>query len=180
MINFISPDYLLRGSKDQKEVWKALMDLNVFECLSAFHPVLAGTFPLNLHVEGSDLDILCEVDTHQHFEQVLAEAFGTAKDFHLKRKNIGGVKSTIARFVWKEFPVEVFGQAVPVTRQHAYRHLVVEWYLLQTRLKGMESEIKTLKRSGLSTEEAFAFLLQLKGDPYQGLIELGFAEGVLV
>ncbi|GEM89245.1 DUF4269 domain-containing protein [Oceanithermus desulfurans] len=47
-------------------------------------PVLAGTFPLELDVEGSDLDVVCRTDNPERFARrlarVLARCLGIAGD----------------------------------------------------------------------------------------------------
>lgn len=174
-MDFRNPDYLLEGSPAQKEAWKALRKLDVFRRLSHYDPVLAGTFPLDLTVEGSDLDILCEVGDEREFLGCLREYYGGLPSFRESTKNIGGLRSSIVRFEVDGIPVEIFGQDKPVVQQDAWRHMVVEWALLQDRLKGYAAELKNLKREGLTTEEAFASLIGMQGDPYKGLIALGYS-----
>ena len=172
-MDFRNPDYLLKGSPAQKEAWKALRKLDVFRRLSPYDPVLAGTFPLDLTVEGSDLDILCEVRDEREFLSCLRKNYGGFPFFRERIKNIGELRSCIVRFEVDGIPVEIFGQDRPVVQQDAWRHMLVEWSLLQDRLKGCAGELKSLKKDGLTTEEAFASLIEMQGDPYKGLIVLG-------
>ncbi|WP_168731233.1 DUF4269 domain-containing protein [Robertkochia marina] len=172
-MNMVDPGYLLNGSLSQQKVYKALRELRVFERLRHFDPVLAGTFPLDLAGPESDLDILCEVDDHDHFKKAVTAFFDQEKSFNIKEKLIKGKAVIIARFQYIDLPFEIFGQDVPVIHQDAYRHLLVEKHLLQHQLKGSEPTLKALKQKGKSTEEAFAFLLKMEGDPYEGLIALG-------
>lgn len=177
-MDLINIDYLKTGSATQKNVFKALRELQVPERLSCFHPVLAGTFPLGLNVEGSDLDVLCEVYDGDRFISRLQAVYGGQSRFYITVKAIGRIPAIIGRFEYSGFPVEIFGQPVPVRQQHAFLHLQVEYHLLQDRLKNREEDLKALKRRGWSTEEAFAALLDIKGDPYQALIALGYQMGV--
>lgn len=172
-MDLFDPGYLLKGSQSQQKAYKALRELRVFERLRHFDPVLAGTFPLDLAGPESDLDILCEVGDHDGFMSAITAFYYREKGFNVKEKMIKGKAVTIARFQFQDLPVEIFGQDVPVTHQDAYRHLLVENYLLQHQLKGCELKLKALKQKGWSTEEAFAGLLKMEGDPYKGLITLG-------
>lgn len=172
-MDMIDPGYLLQGSLSQQNVYKALQKLRAFERLAAYDPVLAGTFPLDLAGPDSDLDILCEVRDHHGFKKDVAGFFDRESNFNIKEKLINGKAVTIARFHFQGYPVEIFGQDVPVVRQNAYRHLLIEKYLLQHQLMGSESRLKTLKQQGKSTEEAFALLLKMEGNPYDGLIAYG-------
>ena len=177
-MNFMNPQYLATGSTDQQKAWEALRELRVFERLSLFKPVLAGTFPLDLAVDGSDLDILCEVSDFEAFQRVCRGNFAGQKDFRISSREINGLASTIVRFEAGDLLFEIFAQSQPVEMQDAYRHMVVEWELLQTTLKGRAQDIRRLKNEGLTTEESFAALLHMEGDPYRGLIDLGVARGL--
>ena len=77
--------------------------------------------------------------------------------------------TTIANFFIDDFPIEVFGQAVPVDHQVAVVHLEVEHRLLELAGESLRSAVRALKREGLKTESAFAQSLGLAGDPYEQL-----------
>jgi len=57
MIDFTTIDYLKNGNERQKRAYEVLLKYKIFEKLSNYSPVLAGTFPIEIDVEGSDLDI---------------------------------------------------------------------------------------------------------------------------
>ncbi len=71
-----------------------------------------------------------------------------------------------------EFEVEIFGQNIPSKQQNAYLHLLVEHQILQQQGEDFRRNIIALKKIGYKTEPAFAKLLELKGNPYQALLEL--------
>lgn len=177
-MNFANPEYLLHGSPEQIRAGKILRHLEVFERLAAYKPLLAGTYPLDLTTAESDLDILCEVGDHETFSEDLRHFYGDCEGFTLKDKMIRGRKSTIGRIVHSGITLEFFGQNQPAASQDAYLHLLVEWHLMQTRLRYHKEDLLSLKQKGYSTEEAFAKLLKIDGDPYAELLLLGRSLGV--
>jgi len=150
------------------------MACGVLAILSRYKPVLAGTIPLDIDIEGSDLDVICEVYQHGEFREVLESAFGRFLDFSLVDEQVQGLPTTICRFTFDGFPVEIFGQALPVERQNAYLHMVVEYELLCLHQAAREA-IRALKRLGYKTEPAFAKHFGLLGDPYRVLLEMAKA-----
>lgn len=168
--------YLARGSPRQRAAWRALEALELVGILSEYHPILAGTIPLDIDIEGSDLDIICEVYDPQEFERRVTSAFGTLDNFQIRRKPIDGRVTVIARFTFQGFPVEIFGQPRPVTDQNAYRHMEIEARLLAIGGEEARHEIRRLKRAGLKTEPAFGRYFRLTGDPYQRLLALALLD----
>ncbi len=165
-------DSLGQGTARQQEAYRVLQNLDIFRVLDPYTPVLAGTIPLDIDVPGSDLDIICEAYDLSVFQRVVTNAFGDAEAFTVEQKQIGDLPSVIANFYCGYFPVEIFGQARPVTRQNAYRHMTVESRLLEIGGEAARQAIRELKQSGMKTEPAFARYFKLKGDPYQVLLEL--------
>lgn len=142
------------------------------ELLSAFDPVLTGTYPIGIYLPESDIDLICHYSRSEFFENVLLNAFGYLSDFNLKRKNIRGEECIIARFIHNNFLFEVYGQDKAVSEQFAFRHMLVEHKLLEQNDETFKEEVIALKEKGLSTEEAFCSLLGIKGDPYIELLKL--------
>ena len=166
--------YLQQGNPRQKQAYRALRDLRVFEILRDYSPVLAGTVPLELSLPGSDLDILCEAYDLVGFRQRVAGAFRDYADFQVKEKIIMGIGSLVASFQAGDFRIEIFGQPRPVEEQHAYRHMLVEARLLEIGGAAARDEIRRLKQEGLKTEPAFARYFGLPGDAYEVLLRLSF------
>jgi len=173
--------YLARGNARQRRVYRALQSLGIFDALRAYHPVLAGTLPLGIDIEGSDLDIICEVGRPSEvsgasglaaFERAVRDAFGTREDFQIERASVKGMPTVIAAWTFDGFAIEVFGQPRPVTEQNAYLHMVVEARLLAIGGKTARRAVVRLKRAGLKTEAAFARYFKIEGDPYEALLEL--------
>jgi hypothetical protein len=166
--------YLQRGNPRQQQAYRALRHLRVFEILRDYSPVLAGTFPLDISLPGSDLDILCEAYDLVGFRQRVAAAFRDYADFQIKEKIIKGIWSLVASFQAGDFRIEIFGQPRPVEEQHAFRHMLVEARLLEIGVPDARDEIRRLKGKGLKTEPAFARYFGLDGDAYEVLLELSF------
>jgi hypothetical protein len=168
--DFKNIDYLLNGSLIQQQGWKILSATSALTKLKAFDVILAGTLPLNLYLSGSDLDIICYAEDLTHFKKYITQAFGMYSDYQCAMKNVRETPSVIGRFRHQDFLFEVFAQPVPVQNQYAYRHLRVEYFLLQEHGEWLRQQVLQLKQAGLKTEPAFAKALNLPGDPYESLL----------
>lgn len=168
-IDFFTIEYLKQGSPIQRAGYEALIKSNVLDVLKNYNPVLAGTLPLDIFIEGSDLDILCFAPDLSLFENDL-QHFSAEKDFSVSKKQVTNVLSLIGNFKLHGFEFEIFGQPIPTLDQHAYRHLLIEHAILEREGSGFRNAIIDLKQSGIKTEPAFAQLLNLPGDPYDALL----------
>lgn len=142
------------------------------ERLESYHPLLAGTVPLDLQVQGSDLDILCEVYDSVRFTAEVRQAFGGFSGFRTVTRTVEGISRTKINFEAGGWPVELFGQPVPVERQNGFRHMLVEWEILRILGGEFREAVIALKRRGVKTEPAFAGLLRLPGEPYAAILAL--------
>ncbi|WP_336772352.1 DUF4269 domain-containing protein [Paenibacillus sp. MMO-58] len=160
-----------RGEVKQR-AYEAVDKLGIMRDLAAYTPVLCGTIPIVIDVEGSDLDIAMEVHDAESFRERVALLYGQHEDFCWKEKRIRNLPVYKANFRYEGFEFELFGQPVPVTKQNAYLHMVVEEELMK-RNKDLRAQVIRLKSQGIKTEPAFARLLGLEGDPYEALLTLG-------
>lgn len=167
---FDTIDYLKYGTAVQQDAWRVLNDNSVMLSLQAYTPILAGTIPININIDGSDLDILCCFDDADEFAASLEASFSQHEGYKLRRKEIGGIPTIISNFFADVFEIEVFGQPIPVTEQNGYRHMIIENRILHLKGEAFRLEIIRLKESGMKTEPAFAKLLGLEGDPYEALL----------
>ncbi|MBL0743445.1 DUF4269 domain-containing protein [Chryseolinea lacunae] len=172
-MNFETLDYLKRGTPTQRRAFAALAEYAVFSILKDFSPVLAGTIPINIDIEGSDLDIICHCTKRIAFTACLLQNFSTFKGFTLRDGVVGRYHTTVANFRINEFEVEIFGQNRPVREQEAYQHMLIEHAVLQARGEEFRQRIIALKKQGIKTEPAFAEALGLEGDPYVALLNYG-------
>ena len=170
MINFLDISYLKSGSERQKKAYQVLTDNEIVEKLIPYHPILVGTIPINIDIETSDLDIICEVSDKNQFIDKLNKLFGFEKDFAIhETPKFDAIK---ANFIIDSFEIEIFGQNTPTTQQNAYRHMLIEHKLLLAKGEKFRLNIIDLKNQGYKTEPAFAKLLGLEGNPYEELLKL--------
>ncbi|TVQ42444.1 MAG: DUF4269 domain-containing protein [Saprospirales bacterium] len=168
--DFKNIDFLKTGNPLQVAAWECLYSLNLFEILKEFDPILAGTIPIGLNIEGSDLDVLCCFKEAIFFRSVVEELFFDKKDFTLKEKILKEKRSIIASFYEQGFKIELFGQKTPTVEQMAWKHMIKEWELLNKYGSELKSMVIDLKHKGFSTEHAFAIALDLHGDPYEAIL----------
>ena len=119
-MNFLDPAYLAAGNQRQRAAHRVLSELRIFETLAPYHAMLSGTIPLAIDIPESDLDVLCEVDDFDGYSEALQAAYGDRPDFHLSTFKQGrdGPYRT-ASFGHGGFVIEIFGQALPVSKQGA-------------------------------------------------------------
>lgn len=170
MINFLDISYLQSGNEKQVKAYRALTDNRVLEKLTPYHPILVGTIPINIDIENSDLDIICEVSDKNEFIDKLNVLFGSEKDFTIHENP--KFNSTKANLIIDGFEIEIFGQNTPTTQQNAYRHMLIEHKLLLAKGEKFRQDIIDLKNKGYKTEPAFAKLLGFEGNPYEELLKL--------
>ncbi|WP_114940425.1 DUF4269 domain-containing protein [Mucilaginibacter endophyticus] len=169
---FDSITYLAGGTVRQQEAYRLLTKYRFVEFLSGFSPLLAGTIPLNIDIASSDLDIICYYKSEDDFRACLTQHFSAFADFTLQGLLINQEQAILASFTTDGWPIEIFGQNIPVKQQMAYRHMIVEHHLLQQNGELFRKQIVDLKNQGYKTEPAFAKALGLIGDPYLSLLDL--------
>ena len=170
MINFLDISYLQSGNERQQKAYQALTSNRVLEKLSFYHPILVGTIPINIDIENSDLDVICEVSDKGEFIAQLNLLFGNKKNFTIHEST--KFEADKANFTIDEFEREIFGPNITTTQQHAYRHMLIEYKLLLEKGEAFRQEIVTLKKQGYKTEPAFAKLLGIERDAYEDLLKL--------
>jgi len=163
--------YLASGTPRQQQAYQLLTQHKLMNILHEFNPVLVGTIPINIDIENSDLDIICCFSTKEDFKNSVALAFSDFDDFLLTDTLINQQETIIINFSVDSWPVEIFGQHIPTRQQNAYRHMVVEYLLLEHYGAPFRQQVIELKKQGYKTEPAFAKLLRLNGDPYLELLK---------
>lgn len=176
MNRFKKITYLKTGSAVQELAYNRITAFALMEKLANYHPLLSGTIPLGISIEGSDLDINCSWNDKNAFIDFASRTFGRQKGFSLSEKIIDGQQTVLVRFFLEPFPVEIFAQKIPSEKQNGYRHLLIEHRLLEEKGEVFKQQLIALKKAGWKTEPAFAKLLNLQGNAYQQLLKLADEE----
>ncbi|OHX66045.1 DUF4269 domain-containing protein [Flammeovirga pacifica] len=172
MRDFIDISYLKEGSSIQQFSYRLLKEVDLFSILMKYHPILTGTIPIGIDVEGSDLDIICEVSDFSEFHQIIEKNYAHHDDYSYSGIQIRNQKEYVTySFFVKGMQIEIFAENKPTNEQNAYRHMLIEHYFLGLKGEDFKKEIIALKADGLKTEPAFAKLLELEGDPYLELLK---------
>jgi Domain of unknown function (DUF4269) len=172
MIDFKNPYYLKNGNPKQKKVCEIVEELQILSILKSYNPIIVGTIPIEIDLPESDIDIICETADLPKLEISLKKHFSDFDSFTTNTKTIRNKESLIVRFIYGKFDFEIFGQNTPTEQQYAYRHMFIEYQILQSRPNTFREKIILLKKQGYSTEEAFARLLNLSGEPYEALLNI--------
>jgi hypothetical protein len=152
---------------------QALQGSRVIELLEGFDPHVAGTFPLGLAVETSDIDVICHASVVGALAERIWLHFRHCDDFRLHQWTSSN-RSVVARFRSGGFLFEIFGDARPVFEHEAWRHFDVERRLLALDDGRLRQLVSNLRAKGMKTEPAFAAAMMLDGDPYAVLLTLSF------
>ena len=168
---FLNINYLSEGNPIQRQAFSTIQAHKLWDILAPFDPVLAGTIPIEINVSNSDLDVLCCAADLELFEALIQESFSEMPDFTLHNGTIREEPFVLCTFQTNYFPIEIFAQHIPSVQQFAFRHLLIEHYLLEKNGPEFKAKIVALKGQGVKTEPAFAQLLGLDGDPYMALLQ---------
>jgi hypothetical protein len=171
MIDFTNIEYLKTGNPKQVKAYETLKQNKVMEVLSEFDPILAGTIPINIDIENSDLDIICYWKNKTEFIAAISSSFRNKTEFKIWETIIDERESVVANFKIDDFEIEIFGQNIPTKNQNAYKHMIIEHEILESKGENFRLEIIKLKQNGYKTEPAFGELLGLKNNPYLELLE---------
>ena len=172
MIDFAEIDYLKSGNERQKKAYDILTKHHIFEKLQDYSPILAGTVPIEIDIEGSDLDIICEVDLKSDDDFLDKVMFSRLTNVETKVEYpiVNGEKCITLNFILDGFPIEIFGQNKPTKQQNAYLHMMAEYKILKQKGEEFKQRIIELKKQGIKTEPAFGMLLGLE-NPYEDLLK---------
>lgn len=151
-------------------VFSALKKSDILKILKPFGPLIAGTFPLNINVAGSDIDILISADDLSLVKKILTEKFGYSPDFKCSEMVIKDDPTLLVSFSYQGIDFEIFGQQTPSIKQRGYLHFLIEERLLKIGGRSFAEKIKKTRLQGLKTEQAFAKIIGLNGDPFEELL----------
>jgi hypothetical protein len=171
MIDFTNIEYLKSGNEIQLNAYNLIIKSKIFDILSEFNPVLVGTIPININIESSDLDIICYWSNKDKFRQTLEQQFSAYQNFCLRETIKQERPTIICSFKTDDFPIEIFGQNIPIHEQNGYKHMIAEYFILKEKGDIFRHQIIDLKKQGVKTEPAFAQLLGINDNAYQALLE---------
>lgn len=166
----LSLESVIRLEKN-KSVFNALIESKVLQTLEEYNPVVAGTFPLGIFTDKSDLDILLECYDLDRLQETAKNSFGLFTNFKSFQIEVDGINTLIINFSYGEVPFELFAQPTPSVKQKAYRHFQVEERLLAMGNEAFIKTVSELRKQGLKTEPAFAKALSIERDPYEELLK---------
>jgi hypothetical protein len=170
--NWRDISYLQHGTAQQRRAFATLSALNILSVLRDYDPILVSTVCLDIATSTSDLDIICEVHDQEVFIAHVARHFGRYDRFSVFDTELAPSASVISFFT-EDFEIEVFGQAMPIEQQNAYKHLCQMKRIIELGGELARRAIQKLKMDGMKTEPAIAKLLNLSGDPYRAVLRLG-------
>lgn len=160
-------DYLTRGNARQRLCHQILVKHKILEVLKDFDPVVIGTIPIEIDIEGSDIDIACQTDDLILFSNFTLKKFSYYPSFTDNLQE----SSYSASFNIDNIPVEIYAEPTPVEQQNGYRHMLIEKRLLDIGTDSFRDKIIDLKKQGYKTEPAFGKLLKME-NPYLELLYL--------
>lgn len=179
-LDLYSIEYLNLGSERQRQAYRALKSLDLFKTIASPRSeefgggdlaALAGSIPLDIALDESDLDVITSASDLKLFATFLKNEFSHLESFRSTRGIVLGVPTLMTSFFYEGETIEVFTQNVPVPAQNAVVHLLIEERLLLLGGPVLREKIMGLRRSGLKTEPAFGEALGLE-DPYRELLDL--------
>lgn len=175
-----SIDYLKSGSARQQRAYESLAKLEIFPKIRSWmgdeiglgeDPALAGSLPLDLALDESDLDIITYAPDLKEFSKLLQKEFGSLEGYQSSRGIVLGVATLITKFRFHGEDYEIFTQANLVPRQNSVIHLLVEARLLELGSPAFRERIWKMRLAGEKTEPAFGLALGLE-EPYRELLDL--------
>lgn len=159
--------YLAKGNPKQRICYMILHKYKILERLEGYDPIIIGTIPIEIDIEGSDVDIACQPDNLLFFSLFVRKQFSHYSYFIERIME----DSYVAAFTLENIDFEIYGERTPVEKQNGYRHMIVEKRILDIAGKNFRNEIIKLKKKGYKTEPAFGKLLNME-NPYTELLSL--------
>ncbi len=169
---FIEREYQKSPTDVQKRALEGLSKLNLFHDLKEFKPVFAGTIPLDIDIQSSDINIICEVTEFIRYQTRLRECFERQKNFIITETYNAVARNSTCRFDAHTFRVEIHGEKKTIQKQNLFQYLIAEAKLLEIGGDAARAEIRRIKRNGHKTEPAFAEYFKIKGNAFDELVKL--------
>jgi len=175
-----SIEYLSVGSERQKRAYLALRELDLFSSLASWTDnemeigigsALAGSVPLDLAVDDSDLDIVTFAKDIKQAAALFRSKLSGLHNFSSSRGIVLGTATLVTKFDFGGEAFEIFTQSVPLPQQNAVVHMLIEERFLILGGPTFREKVMALRRLGAKTEPAFGEVLGLE-EPYRDLLQL--------
>ena len=140
-------------------------ELDILKILSDYDARWVGTIPIDVHIEGSDVDIICHKAPLLY--TFIQEKFGDLSHFKITKSE----NRIVCNFSYKNVPFEIYAEDKPTHLQNGYLHMIAEKNLLNQHGETLREQVRAYKRAGFKTEPAFAKALKIEGDPYLELLK---------
>ena len=163
----LSLESVINVEKNSK-LFLALHGSKVLKTFKNYNPLVSGTFPLDIAVKNSDIDIIMSSENLDALADLIEENYKTEHAFKLQRSQT----NVIAEFQSQGFVFELYAEQKPASLQNAHLHFILEERLLKLASTDFKKQIVQLKEAGVKTEPAFAEALGLTGDAYQALLDI--------
>jgi len=147
-----------------REIYHLIDD--VMKPFYKYQPTIVGTYPIDIQVEGSDIDIILMVKNYEDYIEELSR-FSHEKSFSIEVKDI-----VVCQFEISNYKIELYASHEPIETLNSYRHLAIEKRVLDLLGEPFKEEVVSLKSKGLKTEPAFCVLLGLYGNSYDALLKV--------
>lgn len=163
---------LAHGNERQKQAYKVVESLNIDSSVDFdLTYCVAGTIPIDIDIEDSDIDIISSTPDLKKMESWLSKKFCDYPNFNSFYFTSPDGLALVAKVRIEGYLVEFFAVEKPLNEQFGFRHMIAEWQILKRFDEEFRREIRSLKRSGIKTEPAFAMRLGLVGDPYRAILD---------
>ncbi len=153
-------------------VFSSIQKLGVLNTLSPFNPLIVGTLPLDIHTPSSDVDIIFSHTDLSQLKEILVKNYSHLDKFSIDFKPDKTPNYILANFQFNNTLFELYGSTTPTLEQRAFKHFNLQERLLKIGCTKFKQQIKTLRKKGFKTEPAFASAMNIKGDPYENLLDL--------
>jgi len=157
----------------------AIQRLGILDDLGAYDPHVAGTPPLGVNTDTSDIDIVCCAPDADVFLDTIVSLYSNHAGFSCWQW-ISGDRPLIANFHAEGWEFEIYASPQPVKQQAGWRHFTIEQRLLALGGETFKAKIMSLRSEGYKTEPAFWAALgfgsnssgNTHGNAYSGMLEL--------
>ncbi|MFD2556776.1 DUF4269 domain-containing protein [Sphingobacterium tabacisoli] len=166
-IDFKDTAYLKEGNKKQKQAYRIITEHQILDVVKDYDPIVVGTIPIDIDIEGSDIDIILQATELDALRELLTKHFSKYQTFQII---FSGDEILTCSFETEGTAIELFAKDEITTNQNGYRHMIKEYEILQSKGPDFAQKIRDLKRKGIKTEPAFCKMLDIKGDPYIELL----------